>query len=119
MEGDQSGCGEEDSDFSKSDLDMASEENDMLYDLNVIDNIEFGMDNNIVGQGEAVVLRGKMDEANTLDELEYPSSEGLMLECSSDKEDWVEAEIQLVENNCNVLVNEQVRQGLVAFCGVI
>ncbi|XP_022863741.1 uncharacterized protein LOC111383814 [Olea europaea var. sylvestris] len=86
MEGDQSGGGEEDSDFSQSDLDMASEEDDMLYDLNVIDGIEFGMDNNIVGQGEAVVLRGEMDEANTFDDLEYPSSEELMLECSSDEE---------------------------------
>ncbi|CAA2986279.1 Hypothetical predicted protein [Olea europaea subsp. europaea] len=62
---------------------MAFEEDDMLYNLNVIDGIEIGIDINTVGQGEEVVLRGEMDE------------------------DWIDAEIQPVENNCNVLVNEQ------------
>ncbi|XP_022855345.1 uncharacterized protein LOC111376618 [Olea europaea var. sylvestris] len=86
MEGDQSEGGEEDSDFSQSDIDMASEEDDMLYNLNVIDGIEIGMDINTVGQGEEVVLRGEMDEVNTFDDLEYPSFEELNLECSSDEE---------------------------------
>ncbi|CAA2980770.1 Hypothetical predicted protein [Olea europaea subsp. europaea] len=75
--------GEEDSDFSQSDIDMAYEEDNMQYNLNVIDGIEIGMDINTVGQGEEVVLRGEMDE------------------------DWIDVEIQPVENNCNVLVNEQ------------
>ncbi|CAA2989038.1 Hypothetical predicted protein [Olea europaea subsp. europaea] len=60
MEGDQSGGGEEDSAFSQSDLDMASEEDNMLYDLNVIDGIEFGMDNNIVGQEPSNVSKLKL-----------------------------------------------------------
>ncbi|CAA2985573.1 Hypothetical predicted protein [Olea europaea subsp. europaea] len=62
MEGDQSEGGEEDFDFSQSDIEMASEEDDMLDNLNVIDGIEIGMDINTVGQGEEVVLRGEMDE---------------------------------------------------------
>lgn len=77
---------EEDLDFLQSDVDMASKKVDILYDHNVLDGIEIGPNMNDVGHEWEVMLVGELEDDNTVDNLEHPSSKELLLDCSLDEE---------------------------------
>lgn len=68
---------EEDPDFVDSEVDVAFEEDDLLYNHNVTDGIEIGSEMNDGRNKLVVVSLGEVGD----DELEYTSSEELILAC--------------------------------------
>lgn len=73
---------EEDPDFVHSDVDTASEEDDLLYERNVTDDIEIGSDMNAVRNEGVLVDVGEVDD----DDLHCPSCDELLLAYSSNEE---------------------------------
>ncbi|CAA3023330.1 Hypothetical predicted protein [Olea europaea subsp. europaea] len=76
------GCAE-DPDFINSDHDFESEQDDIEYDRNVIDGVKIGLDRR---QDEVNPERKECNDVE-VDELELPSSDELLSQCSSDEGD--------------------------------
>lgn len=73
---------DEDPDFLQSDVDIAKEEDDMLYNHNVSDGIEIGPNMNEAGHKREMMLIEELENNNAVDDLEYPLSKELVLDCS-------------------------------------
>ncbi|CAA3019856.1 Hypothetical predicted protein [Olea europaea subsp. europaea] len=101
---------EDDSDFVDSEKDV-EDEDDTLYDQNVTDGIEMGLDGHDQVQDE----RGEGNDME-VDDLEYPTEE-LLSQCSSDDESGFRFPQFFAETDMKNLQFEQVTpQGKSSFC---